>query len=82
MCDTEETRALDSAAEHLYETYAGYPLRHRIPGCADCVDTAMEAPLHSKPLRLLTADDLNFYAAKAMTAWGELGLQALLATPT
>ena len=64
---------LDEAAEQLYAVFAIYPLRDRIPGCTHCVDAAMEAALRSKPLRLLTGDDVNLYAAKAMTTWGEPG---------
>jgi hypothetical protein len=60
------------AVEELYTAFAAYPLRDYIPGCEHCVDITLEVPLHANPLRLLSADDLNLYAFKAMTTWGEL----------
>ena len=65
---------LRSATDRLYEAFAGYPLRDRIPFCPCCGTQAEEAGLHEAPLRELSPRLLAPYARGA--AWGTWGTLA------
>jgi hypothetical protein len=56
----------------LYRVFKPYRLGDDFHGCPCCVSEKDSQRLASKPLTELTADDLNRYAFKAMTTWGEL----------
>src|SRR5215472_3381655 len=62
---------MDEAIEDLYRVFAGYRLGPHVEGCPHCVSDRDHARLYSRPLRSLSADDLNRYAFKAMTTWGD-----------
>jgi predicted nucleotidyltransferase len=64
--------ALRAAIERLYETFARYGLPETVEGCECCVEPEDHARIHSRPLRMLTEDDLGKYARKAMTTWGSV----------
>lgn len=68
--EVQSTR-LSSAIERLYDVFASYPLRAQIDGCPHCVHPAMEEPLHARPLRELTGEELSLFSGKAMTTWGD-----------
>jgi hypothetical protein len=59
------------AIEDLYRAFASYRLGPHVEGCPHCVTAADHARIYSRPLRSLTADDLDRYAFKAMTTWGD-----------
>lgn len=60
-----------SAVEALYQTFAAYRLGPHVEGCPHCVSDRNHARIYARPLRLLTADDLNGFAFKALTTWGD-----------
>lgn len=62
---------LQEAIENLYAVFAVYPLRKHVEGCPCCVREPDHARLHSKPLRQLSGEDLNPFAAKSLTTWGD-----------
>ena len=57
--------------EDLYRTFAGYRLGPHVEGCPHCVTDRDHARIYSGPLHSLTAVDLDRYAFKAMTTWGD-----------
>ena len=59
------------AIEDLYKVFSKYPFKSTIEGCPCCVSASDKATLHSKKLRALENDDLNYYAFKAMTTFGD-----------
>jgi hypothetical protein len=59
-----------NAVEGLYETFRRYPLHADTNACPCCHRPEQERVLHLKPLRELTADDLQMYAADAILVWG------------
>ena len=59
-----------NAVEELYETFRGYPLRADTDACPCVHEPEQERMLHARPLRELTADHLEMYAADAMLVWG------------
>ena len=63
--------ALLATVSGLYEVFRPYQLRNEVPGCACCVFADDQARIHSKPLKELTAEDLDKYARKALTTWGD-----------
>jgi hypothetical protein len=63
---------LDAALEQLYSVYARYPLPERSAFCDHCVSPDDVAETRSKPLRELTANDLDRYAWNALSTWGDL----------
>jgi hypothetical protein len=69
MADQSEL-GLQNAIERLYRTFAGYRAEH-MHGCPHCVSDADHARLYSKPLRDLQPADLDRYAFKAITTWGD-----------
>jgi hypothetical protein len=70
--DEETLGTLRRTIESLYEVFARYPLPERIDGCAHCISEADHEQLHAKPLRCLTAADLDQFAYSAMYTWGKI----------
>jgi hypothetical protein len=66
-----EQIALQAAIGDLYATFAAYPLKRVIEGCPHCVSRADSDALHVRALDTLTADDVRYYATKAMTTFGD-----------
>ena len=66
-----ELIALRAAIGGLYATFASYPLKRVIAGCPHCVSGADSDALHVQTLNALTADDVRYYATKAMTTFGD-----------
>ena len=58
--------------ERLYNVFARYSRPTQLEGCPCCTSSAESQPLVSKPLRTLTAPELEHYAFKALTTWGTL----------
>lgn len=64
--------SLAAAVEGLYTAFERYPLGRHVEGCTcGCIPPGAEAALHGRPLRELTPDDLERYAFKALTTWGD-----------
>lgn len=61
---------LDEATERLYDAFGDVPRPQRVAGCPHCVSPGEELALVSRPLRELSAEDLERYAFKAMSTWG------------
>lgn len=66
-----ELTSLHEAIERLYTTFASYPLRHPVIGCTCCVSRADQERIASKVLRHLDGYDLERFAWKAMSTWGD-----------
>ena len=62
---------LAAAVTGLYTEFAGYSHNHSMDFCPHCVSKADVALLYAHSLRELTAPDLEKYAFKAMTTWGD-----------
>lgn len=56
----------------LYRTFAPYPLRRQMWACPHCVAPEEIARLGRVPLAQLSGADLQRYAWKALTTWGEV----------
>ncbi len=69
MADQSELD-LEAAFERLYEAFARYAA---VPmyGCPHCFSEADHARLRGKPLRELQPEDLDQYAFKAISTWGD-----------
>lgn len=66
------TSALAAAHEAAYRAFARYRIKGRLEACpCGCITEADHARIRSGPLRELTEDDLETYASKAMTTWGD-----------
>jgi hypothetical protein len=65
-------QALAASVECLYDEFSTFALRPVIEGCPHCINPNDQTPIHSKALRSLTAEDLQKYAWKAMTTWGNV----------
>src|SRR4051812_3921753 len=63
---------LNQSVAGLYGAFAGYPLRSHIESCPCCRGPKETRHLHTKPLRELTAHDLELYAFRAMTTVGDV----------
>lgn len=64
---------LAARIEDLYGAFSEYPLRRHVEGCpCGCIPPGAEAKLHRRPLREMEPDDLERYAYKAMTTWGDV----------
>ncbi|TDC47161.1 hypothetical protein E1281_26660 [Actinomadura sp. KC345] len=59
-----------SALDDLYDAFADVPHPVALDGCPCCVAPGEGRPLLARPPRVLTAEDLARYAAKAMSTWG------------
>ena len=66
-----EQIVLRAAISGLYATFVSYPLKRVIAGCPHCVSGADSDALHVRALDALTADDVRYYATKAMTTFGD-----------
>ena len=69
--DGTDPALLANAIEELYSVFSRYPLEARIEGCPCCVGEEDRARIHSQSLRALTDEDLERYASKALTTWGD-----------
>jgi len=63
---------LPDAVENLYRVFASYPLRTDIPACSCCTTAEEITGLTSAPLRKLGEEQLDHFAFKATTTWGDL----------
>lgn len=64
--------SLNEAIENLYAIFARYGLHAPVRGCDCCVLPEDIARIQARPLRKLNAIDLEKYAHKALTTWGEV----------
>jgi hypothetical protein len=64
---------LQEALAGVYEAFADYPLRDWTEPCPHCRTAEDERAVHRAPLRELTAEDLQLYAADSLMLWGDLG---------
>lgn len=62
---------LTEAIEKLYAVFGKYSLKQKIASCPCCVEKEAEAVLHYMNLRDLSGDDLNFFAFRTMTTFGD-----------
>jgi hypothetical protein len=63
---------MKSVVAELYRVFQPYRIGDDFVGCSDCVSPEETARLAAIPLRSLSVADLNRYARKAMTTWGEV----------
>jgi len=63
---------MHEAIEQLYSVFAPCHLGNDFAGCPCCVTPRQSAALAAKPLRQLTTKDLEHYATKAITTWGNV----------
>lgn len=63
---------LYSSINAVYTEFRKYKLHDRIEGCPCCVGPQEDSQLRSKPLRILSNEDLSRYYFKAMTTWGTI----------
>jgi hypothetical protein len=63
---------LQASIDELYLTFAHYQMGDDFSGCDHCVDPTATKYLAATPLTKLSLDDLNVYAFKALSTWGEL----------
>lgn len=56
----------------LYAVFSRYGCPDQLEGCPCCTSSTTARPLVRKPLRALTAPELEHYAFKALTTWGTL----------
>lgn len=63
--------SIHGAVEALYATFSPYRLGDDFAGCDCCVSPERSAKLAAKPLRDLTYEDLEGYAFKAISTWGD-----------
>lgn len=71
MIESRHMLKLCEATERLYDTFAPYRIGTEPVACDYCVSPEKVARLTAKPLRDLTYDDLELYASKVMTTWGD-----------
>lgn len=60
----------DAIIDRLYATFKPYRIGSEFVGCDHCVNPDAVKKLASSPLRDLSLADLDNYALKAMTTWG------------
>jgi hypothetical protein len=63
---------LQAAIDSLYQVFRPYSSTSQIDYCGHCVTESDVLRLHTKPLRELNAAELDKFAFKAITTWGEL----------
>jgi hypothetical protein len=68
----EPDHALQAAVDNLYLSFEAYPLHPDTGACSCCHNPIEEQRLHQKPLRKLTAKDLEKYAFGALLTWGDV----------
>lgn len=66
-----ETR-VRGTIENLYSIFANYRLRPHVEGCPCCTSKNQQKKIHSKTLRELEPENLQDFAFKAMTTWGDV----------
>lgn len=64
--------SMEQAAKGLYETFSPYRVGDDFVGCDCCVSAGESTKLASKPLNLLTYDDLEHYSRSAMSTSGNV----------
>lgn len=67
---SEQQGRLREAIDSLYSVFAGYPLRSDTGACPCCHEPRDEPRLHARPLRDLSAGDLQSYGHSALLTWG------------
>ena len=68
--DGDDDRRVHSAIESVYVNFADVARPTSVRGCPCCTDDAETCALLARPLRDLSADDLDRYAWKAVTTMG------------
>jgi hypothetical protein len=63
---------MDDEIKELYRIFKPYRLGNDFTGCEHCVSHADCERLKSVPLQELTISDVDSYASKAMTTWGDV----------
>src|SRR5688572_11844593 len=66
-------QALAEAIEALYVAFGRYTLHHPVVGCPCCTSAEDDRLVRSKPLRRLTAADLERFAFNAVSTLGTVG---------
>lgn len=61
----------ESAVESLYESFARYKMAPVVHGCPHCTGEADQLRIRARPLRELDGGDLQRYAFKALSTWGD-----------
>ena len=69
---SEQVPRLDAAIDQLYATFAAYPFNPLMSGCPCCVYVEDKDLLKAAPLRALPRDNLDKFASKAVSTWGEV----------
>jgi hypothetical protein len=67
----KESLLLIEAVEKLYQVFSTYPLNLEMDHCPHCVFFEDIERITNRPLRELSAQDLEEYSRKAMTTWGD-----------
>jgi hypothetical protein len=62
--------ALEVQIANLYDVFRVYTVIHPIAGSPIAVSKEMQDALAAKPFRLMTGEDLDRFAFKAMSTWG------------
>lgn len=62
--------SLQEAINNLYEVFKDYHVTKMEKCTCGCISEDQEAEVYAKPLQKLLGENLNFYAHKAMTTWG------------
>ncbi len=65
------TTELSCAIENLYSAFEAYPLRSDTGPCPCCHGPEDERALHHRPLRELSAKELQTYTFSALYTWGD-----------
>ncbi len=63
--------SFEAAVEALYAAFKRYKLARVVYGCPHCTSEADQHRIRARPLRELGATDLQRFAFKAMTTWGD-----------
>jgi hypothetical protein len=63
---------MKSVVAELYRVFRPYRIGDDFVGCPDCVSPEETARIAAIPLRSLSVADLNRYARKAITTWGDV----------
>lgn len=63
---------MNEVLDHLYTTFAQYHVGNDFTGCECCVNSARSGELATTPLRSLKHRQLEHYARKAISTWGNV----------
>jgi hypothetical protein len=72
MSADDRRASLLASIERLHEVSARYLLEDDVDGCPHCTTDADHAAIHPTLLKRLTATDLERFAFKTMTTWGDV----------